>query len=70
MASAPAIFESLEDRKLFSTSVSEWNSVALDAIRADRTPPTSEDEVLEAYASGEVNLTETGFILLCQVVAK
>ena len=39
MTNSPAIFESLEARRLFSNSVLQWNSVALDAIRADRTPP-------------------------------
>src|SRR5205814_9517145 len=39
MTNGPAMFESLEDRRLLSNSVLQWNSVALDAIRADRTPP-------------------------------
>jgi len=39
MIGAKAIVEALEDRKLLSNSVLLWNSVALDAIRAERTPP-------------------------------
>jgi hypothetical protein len=31
-------------------------------------PFTSEDEILEAYQNGEVDLDDTGFILLCQVI--
>jgi len=33
-------------------------------------PFTSEDEILEAADNGEVTLTDTGFILLCQVIGK
>ena len=32
-------------------------------------PFTSEDEILEAAAIGDVTLNDTGFILLCQVVS-
>jgi membrane-associated phospholipid phosphatase len=39
MSNPPVTLESLEDRKLFSNSVLQWNSVALDAIRALGTPP-------------------------------
>ena len=39
MTNRPTMFESLEDRRLLSNSVLQWNSVALDAIRSDRTPP-------------------------------
>ena len=31
-------------------------------------PFTSENEILTAYLNGEVDLNDTGFILLCQVV--
>ena len=31
-------------------------------------PLTSENEILTAYLNGEVDLNDTGFILLCQVI--
>jgi hypothetical protein len=33
-------------------------------------PFTSESEILTAYLNGEVDLNDTGFILLCQVISK
>ena len=52
-----------------------WWSVVVVTVLDDRNlstdPFTSEEEILEAWARGdEVALTDTGFILLCQVVAK
>ncbi len=51
-----------------------WWSVVLVTVLDDRNlftdPFTSEGEVLEAYANGEVDLNDTGFILLCQVVSR
>ncbi len=32
-------------------------------------PFTSENEILTAYLNGEVDLNDTGFILLCQVIS-
>ncbi len=50
-----------------------WDIVTvtvLDDRDVSTDPFTSEEEILEAYASGEVDLTDTGFILLCQVISK
>jgi len=51
-----------------------WWAVVSVTVLDDRNvstdPFTSEEEILEAYENGEVDLTETGFILLCQVVSK
>ena len=50
-----------------------WRAVVvtvLDGRNVTTDPFTSEEEILEAYENGEVNLTTTGFVLLCQVVGQ
>ena len=50
-----------------------WDIVivtVLDGRDVSTDPFTSEEEILDAYANGEVDLTDTGFILLCQVISK
>ena len=53
---------------------SPWWSVVVVTVLDDRDvstdPFTSEEEILEAYANGEVDLFETDFVLLCQVVRR
>ena len=49
-----------------------WDIVivtVLDGRDLTTDPFTSEEEILDAYANGEVALNDTGFILLCQVVS-
>ncbi|HEV2294717.1 MAG TPA: hypothetical protein VGR35_12760 [Tepidisphaeraceae bacterium] len=51
-----------------------WWAVVVVTVLDDRDvttdPFTSEEEILEAYANGEVDLLETDFVLLCQVVRR
>src|SRR5215472_15586599 len=51
-----------------------WWDLVFVTVNSDRNlitdPFTSEDEILDAAASGEVSLDDSGFVLLCQVIAK
>lgn len=50
-----------------------WDVVVVSVLNGRNVstdPFTSEDEILEAYLHGEVDLNDTGFILLCQVVSR